>query len=157
MSRLIHGADAARLMPIQALSKNLSNVSAYHVQCVCTKMLGLLGQFTPDDNGRRIIRCDDLTPEQVADLVRSLGLVMPPNLQRISKGCGAITILGKEGQVLRVFEKGSPAYTELNGRLEAIRKKNEHEAALKAQVDAHNAAMRRGEGAGGGFGGGAGI
>jgi hypothetical protein len=124
MSRVINGA-AARDMPFQALSRNMNNPSAYQVQCKCGRPLGSLGQYKPDDAGRRIMRCDDATPEQNAQLLRRMKLAITPQFMRTSKGCGAITIVGPTGQILRVFEKGTEQHTALNDKLEIVRLKKE--------------------------------
>lgn len=132
MSRVF--VDRKKIMPVAALSRNENNVSAYHVECRCGNMLGLLGQFRPDDEGRRIVRCDDLTPEQLLKQTREMGLVWTPSLSRNGrKGCGAITILGKTGQVLRVFETNSEQHAALSKALDAVRQKKDVEAAAAAR------------------------
>jgi hypothetical protein len=110
MSRILH-SGAAKDMPVALISKNLSNVSAYWVQCQCGRPLGSLGQFAPDVYGRRTMFCDTMTPEQVAKLIEAMGMILTPDLSRKTEGCGAITVIGKEGQIEKVFLKGSAEHT----------------------------------------------
>jgi hypothetical protein len=140
MSRVLYGTGA-KAMPVQAISKNLSNVSAYTVQCKCGRMLGSLGQFHPDANGRRMIHCDKLSPEETAKVVRAMNLVIHPDLQRKSQGCGAITILDQNAQILRVLEDGTEANRKLCAMIEKI-KQDQIAAEQFKQLQAREAAAR---------------
>jgi hypothetical protein len=120
MSRLVHGS-AARHMPFQALQQDLNKPYAYLIECTCGRPLGSLGQYKPDLAGRRIMSCDDATPEQNAELLRRMKLVLTPQFLRTTKGCGAITIVGPTGQILKVFDKRDPQHQALREKLDILR------------------------------------
>lgn len=126
MSKIISGQITTDKM-VRTLSKNENNVSAFKVVCICGKSLGTPGQYRPEDSGRRIIACDELTPEQVAALLRRQGNIINPGFFRTTKGCGAITVLSRGLQVEKVFQKGDEAHARLKASVDATKKRREEE------------------------------
>jgi hypothetical protein len=142
MSRVISGQ--AKDMPFQCVSKDMNNPSAYQVKCGCGKPFGSLGQYKPDEAGRRIIQCDSDTPEQNAALVRRMQLVLTPQFIRRDKGCGAYTIIDARGQVLRFIEKGSEVWQSLHDKLDIVRVNKERAQRAELAAEAAADAVRRG-------------
>lgn len=147
MSKIISG-QATTDMQIKTLSKNANNVSAYKIQCICGKSLGTPGQLKPLADGRRIVMCDQLTPEQTAAIIRKQGGIIHPTLFRQSKGCGSITVLSPTMQVEKVIQANEPAYKPLKERLDLVKKQQEEKAAFEALVRRQEIAeaQRRGGG-----------
>jgi hypothetical protein len=126
----VFGPDAKGL-PVEVLSKNLNNPSSIRLKCKCGNFLGSLGQYKPDEMGRRKVVCKELTvltPDETAEYLRRVK--SNPNFTR--KGCGSYLFFGPEAQVLAVIEAGSPLHTRV-AQMEAEKEKRIREEARLEQ------------------------
>jgi hypothetical protein len=136
MSRLllpnVHGMHL-----IDTLSTNENSKSAIRLECTCGNFLGSLAGLKPLENGRVIVKCEELKllkPEDTVDYLRRLNRD-PAMAGR--KGCGRITILSPLGQIEKEFVPGSEDYSKLTGMLDAVREKKENAERLRAWAEQH--------------------
>lgn len=122
-------------------SKNQNNPASVRILCAgCKLFLGVLGQFhslsslgavAPSLKGHRMVVCEELKVLTVEQTVRWLKRVgRNPNLAE-RKGCGQIMIYSENAQLLKSAAKGTEHYDQLHKIHESLRKKKDHEQALK--------------------------
>jgi hypothetical protein len=146
MSQFVFGPEAKGL-PVEVFTKNQNNPSSIRLKCKCGNFLGTLGQYRPDNLGRRKVTCKELkcmTPAATVEYLRRLKAN-----PEAKQGCGAYLFYDTNAQVIAVIEKGTTLHTRVT-QMEAELIKKEAEKARLATWFAEQAKLQKKIGRGGG-------